>query len=128
MKKGFTVIELVFIVVVFGIATIAFFFQKDSVDAGGRDEQRKISINAIYYNLENYYESNGYYPETIDEENLTAMDPQLLTDPTGFNIGDPDGLCDFRYEPVNCENEKCRSYTLRSELEREDDYIKGSRH
>jgi prepilin-type N-terminal cleavage/methylation domain-containing protein len=127
MKKGFTVIELIVVIVVFGLATGLFFVQKSNYDAVKRDEQRKTAINAMFYNLEElFYNDNNHYPETIGENNLKAMDPQLFTDPFGFNIGDE--YSSYRYEPTDCKDSKCASYTLRAELEKEDDFIKKSRH
>ncbi|MCL2445136.1 type II secretion system GspH family protein [Candidatus Saccharibacteria bacterium] len=127
MRKGFTMIELVFVVLIFGTAAVFFFVQNLRVQAATRDEQRKVSINAIFHNLEHYHDLHGYYPEEIGEHNLRAMDPQLFTDPTGFNLGDESGLSDFRYEPTGCVEGRCRSYTLRSEMEREGDFVRGSR-
>jgi prepilin-type N-terminal cleavage/methylation domain-containing protein len=127
MKKGFTVIELLIVIAIFCLATGLFFTQKLNYDAAKRDEQRKIAINAMFYNLEEvYYAEHNSYPETIGEDNLKAMDPQLFTDPTGFNIGD--GYSSYRYEPVGCEDQKCTGYTLRTTLEKEDDFIRKSRH
>ena len=35
---------------------------------------------------------------------------------------------DYSYEGTNCENAKCKSYTLRAKMEKEDFYIKTGRH
>ena len=93
-----------------------------------RDENRKTSINAIYYALEEgYYADNGYYPENIENsEILPWIDPNLFTDPYGMNLWD-DGS-DFSYETSDCQDGKCKAYTLRTTLEKEDDYIKTSRN
>jgi hypothetical protein len=53
------------------------------------------------------------------------MDPNLFTDPFGFNIGDPDSS--YRYEPANCTDGKCQEYILRAIMEKEDNYTKSSR-
>jgi len=132
VKKGFTIIELFVIVLIFGTAVVFFWVQKNRVDAAARDSHRKIAINAIYHNLEHYHDLHGYYPEMAEmadwEERLRAMDPQLFTDPFGFFIGMPEGMSDYRYEPTGCDKEgRCRSFTLRSRLEREADFIRGSR-
>lgn len=128
MKRsyGFTVAELVVVIVFVTFASILLLYQKANIEASQRDEKRKTAINAMYYNLEEvFYENNGYYPETISSENLTAMDPELFTDPLGFELGDPNSS--YRYEAVGCEDEKCQSYTLRSQLEKEAEYIKTNR-
>lgn len=126
-KSGFTVIELLVVVVFLIAAGVLFTIQKAEIEATNRDEKRKTAINAMYFNLEeDYYKNNKNYPEKLTEENLKVMDPQLLTDPYGINVGEDNS--DYRYEPTNCENGKCKSYTLRAELEKEDDFVKKSRN
>ena len=125
-KRGFTVLELIIAIIFVGIFVVLFFIQKVNVDAMNRDQQRKIAINAMFYSLEEgFYEQNGYYPETIFEDNLTTMDPNLFTDPYGINIGDSSSS--YRYEPANCTEGKCKEYTLRAIMEKEDIYIKSNR-
>ena len=92
-----------------------------------RDDHRKIAINAMYYGLEEgFFDKNGYYPETISEENLTVIDPNLFTDPSGVILGETG--CSYTYEAANCEDGKCKEYTLRAVLEKEEDYIKKNRN
>lgn len=123
--RGFTIIELLFIVVVIGTASVLFFVQKNNLEVAARDERRKISINAMYYSLEEvFYKTNGYYPRTIDEKVLPSMDPDLFTDPQGVKIGEANS--NYRYESRNCEADQCKSYTLRTTIENEADYIKDS--
>jgi len=125
-KKGFTVLEIVIVAVFASLLFIFFFLQKANVDAMDRDEQRKTAINAMYYALEeSFFATNDYYPETISEANLLVMDPQLFTDPSGINLGHAGSS--YSYEPANCENGRCKEYTLRATLEKEDDYIKKNR-
>ena len=125
-KRGFTILELSVVIIFATLAVILFFVQKLNTDAMHRDEQRKEAINAMYYALEEgFYADNGYYPETISEDNLKVMDPALFTDPNGINIGSEGST--YSYEPANCTNGKCKEYTLRASLEKEDEYIKKSR-
>lgn len=124
---GFTVIELLVIVVVLGAASILFFVQKGNLEISARDQQRKTAINAMYYSLEEvFYKANSFYPTTIDETNLPSVDPALFTDPAGVKIGQ--AASNYRYEPVNCTDSKCKSYTLRSTLENEADFVKESKN
>lgn len=127
VKSGFTVLEIVIVAVFASLLLILFFVQKGNIDAMERDEDRKIAINAMYYALEeSYYAEHGYYPETISEENIKVIDPALWTDPSGFNLGNPESS--YSYQPANCENGKCKEYTLKAELEKEDAYIKYNRN
>lgn len=124
---GFTVVELLVIVVVLGTASVLFFMQKGNVEIAARDQQRKTAINAMYYSLEEvFYKTNQYYPMTISEKNLPSVEPALFTDPTDKMIGTAES--NYRYEPVNCTDDKCKSYVLRSTLENEADFVKASKN
>lgn len=127
-KSGFTVIELVVVIAFAGLVLGVFFLQKSNVDAMNRDDKRKTALNAMYYALEEgFYAKNGFYPESISEENLTVMDPNLFTDPNGINLGKEGS--DYSYTPANCDNNgKCKEYILRAVLEKEDIYIKRNRN
>lgn len=128
MKRphGFTVIELIVVIVFVTFASILLIYQRANIEASRRDEIRKSAINAMYYNLEEvFYDKNQFYPETINPEVLRAMDSELFTDPSGNELGEPDS--DYRYTAVDCENEKCKGYTLSSRLEKEADFTKTNR-
>ena len=127
-KKGFTLIELMVVAAFAALLVIVFFIQKANVDAMNRDDERKVAINAMYYALEEYYAplNNGLYPSEISEDVLPVIDPELFTDPFGLNLG-IDGSS-FSYEPANCdENNMCKEFILRAQLEKEDTYIKRSK-
>lgn len=126
-SRGFTVIEIIIVAAVFLVGSAVFFIQKNQVEVAARDESRKTSINAIYYSLEEvYFKSNQSYPRTITAENLPSVDPSLLKDPNGIKIGESNS--DFRYEPVNCTDDACKGYTLRTSLQNEDDFVKTNRN
>lgn len=127
MRKGFTVVELLVVILVLSVGSWLYFSTKASENSTERDSARKTSINAMYYNLEEvYYPAHGYYPDTISSKVLRAMDPSLFTDPEGTKLGD--GASDFRYSPAGCDtNGHCKSYTLSSHMEKEADYTKTNR-
>ena len=108
-------------------ACILFLTQKAALDATVRDSDRKTSINAMYFNLEEvYYEKNGHYPQDIDSQRLRAMDPDLFYDPAGELVNAPNST--LHYNPADCSLDgKCKSYTLRAVLEREAEFVKTSR-
>jgi len=125
-SKGFTIIELLCIVVLLAAASVLFFVQKNNLETAQRDDIRKTSINAMYYSIEEvYFTTNGFYPRTIDTAVLPSVDPVLFKDPAGIKIGEAES--DYRYEPFNCADDKCKSYTLRTMLENEDDYVRTNR-
>lgn len=124
--RGFTVIELLIVVGVMAAASIIFFVQKNHIEVAARDETRKTSINAMYYALEEvYHKENGSYPRTIDASVLPSIDPALLKDTQGVKVGE--STSEFRYAPLDCSEDACKGYTLRTTLENEDDYIKKNR-
>ena len=128
MKRthGFTVIELLVVIAFLGIASTILLAQRASLSATARDDQRKVAINAMHYNLEEvYFEKNKAYPLKIDSTVLTAMDPELFTDPNGVAINEP--RANYRYEGSNCDNTSCKQYTLRASLEKEADFVKTNR-
>jgi Tfp pilus assembly protein PilE len=126
-SNGFTVIELVFIIVIAAAASIIFFIQKNNIQTVAKDDTKKTAINSIYYSLEEvYYKQNSYYPQTVDSATLPSVDPALFTDPSGITIGTAGSA--YQYNPVNCSNNQCKSYTLKAALAKEADYIKTSRN
>jgi Tfp pilus assembly protein PilE len=130
MKKrtcGFTVIELVFIIIVLGLASIIFFVQKNNIEVITQNNTKKTAINAMYYSLEEvFYPANKYYPQTITSDNLKSVDPVLFTDPGGKKLGTAGSA--YTYSPTNCTDNKCKSYTLKSTLTNEADFVKTSRN
>ncbi|MBR2839872.1 hypothetical protein IKE82_00870 [Candidatus Saccharibacteria bacterium] len=126
-KKGFTVLEIVIVAAFAGLLFLLFFLQKSNLDAFDRDEKRKTAINAMYYALEeSFYQEHKYYPEFISEDNIKVIDPALWTDPNGYNLSDP--LSSYSYEAANCNEGKCKEYTLKTTLEKENTYIKNNRN
>lgn len=126
MKKGFTIVEILVVLVFVGVIVALFFIQKPNFDATAKDRRSKTAINAMHYGLEEgFYAANQYYPETISAENLPVVDTELWTDAEGRKVGEPG--CDYVYEPANCKNGQCKEYILRAKLEKEDDYIKTNR-
>ena len=126
-KQGFTILEVIIVGVFASLLFIFFFIQKSNIDAMDRDEKRKTAINAMYYALEeSFYKEHGYYPEQISEENIKVIDPALWTDPFGINLGVAGSS--YSYDPANCKDGKCKEYTLKATLEKEDTYIKYNRN
>lgn len=127
-SRGFTVIEIIVVVLFLATAAVLLFMQRSSLEATQRDDQRKASINSMYFALEEvFYEKNGYYPSKIDSKTLRSVDPTVFTDPRGNKLGS--GNSDYRYEGINCGlDNKCKAYKLSSSLEKEADFTKSSRN
>lgn len=126
-QNGFTVLELIIVIVFLAIAGTVFFIQKRDLEVAKRDSDRKTSINSIYYNLEDvFYVTNKTYPERLTAEGLKGLDPNMLKDPNGVAVGEEGS--DYSYEPKDCTNGNCKSYVITANLEHEADYIKESRN
>jgi type II secretory pathway pseudopilin PulG len=120
---GFTVIELIFVVIVMSLASVIFFVQKHNLEVVANDDTKKTAINAMYYSLEEvFYPTYKYYPQTISSSNLISVDPALFTDPDGIKLGSSGSA--YTYTPTNCSNSQCKNYTLKATLDNEADYIK----
>ena len=125
-SEGFTVIEIIAVILFLGVASVLLFIQKGNLAATQRDNDRKTAINAMYYNLEEvYFEKNGYYPSKIDSKTLRAMDPKLFTDPFGVKLGEQDA--NYHYAANNCNNDQCKGYKLSADMEKEAEYVKTNR-
>lgn len=125
--RGFTVIELLAATVLLIMIGIVFWTQTNSIQTALRDDKRKIAINAMYYSLEEvYHKTNGDYPKLLSASTLPSVDKNLFNDPNGNTLGEASS--DYRYQGTNCTGDTCQSYTLRSKLESEADYVKKSRN
>lgn len=126
-QRGFTVLELIVAIVFLLIAATVFFVQTRDLETKARDSARKTAINELYYNLEDvYFVANQGYPEHLTAEGLKGINPEQLKDPSGKTVGEYGS--DYRYEPKDCQNGKCKSYTLVANLENEADFEKTSRN
>ncbi|MDR1300835.1 MAG: type II secretion system GspH family protein [Candidatus Nomurabacteria bacterium] len=123
-EKGFTVIEIIIAAVMLVVLGIFFLIQKNELETTARDQERKTAINSIYYGLtEVFYQENQFYPTSVDEDNLRAVDPALFIDTTGAKINSTDG--EYFYEGIDCDmNGQCQSFKLTAILEKESEYIR----
>lgn len=126
LQRGFTVLELIIAIFLVLVAGTVFYVQKRDLEVARRDSTRKTAINAMYYNLEDiFFLNNRFYPETLTPDQLKGVDPELFKDPNGLTVGEQGS--NYRYEPKDCTDQKCKSYTLTADLEHEADFIKTSR-
>ena len=126
-QRGFTVLELIVAIVFLLAAATIFFVQNRDLQTVARDSARKTAINELYYNLEDvYFAANQGYPEKLTAEGLKGINPEQLKDPSSRTVGDYGS--DYRYEPKDCVDGKCKSYTLTANLENEADFVKDSRN
>jgi type II secretory pathway pseudopilin PulG len=126
-QHGFTVIEILALFVLIFVIGIVFWNQKVNLETASHDDHRKTAINAMYYSLEEvYYPAKKSYPKALTPSTLPSVDAALFKDPQGNLLGT--SKSDYRYEPKNCDGDTCKSYTLRSKLQNEADFVKKSRN
>jgi prepilin-type N-terminal cleavage/methylation domain-containing protein len=72
-SKGFTIVELLIVIVVIGILAALVIVQFTNVQARARDAERKSDIRALQSKVAEYYALNGYYPTALSQiSNLPA--------------------------------------------------------
>lgn len=126
-QRGFTVIEIMVVIVFLVFAGAIFYWQKNDLTIAERDNDRKTAINAMFYSLEEvFYVANKSYPRTISADNIRSIDPELFKDPQGRAIGNQ--ASDYRYEASGCAGDVCEGYVLRADLEHEADFVKNSKN
>jgi prepilin-type N-terminal cleavage/methylation domain-containing protein len=120
-QKGFTIIELLVVIVIIGILVALALPQLFAAQARGRDTDRKNDLKNIQQQLETYFNDNGEYPATLGALVPEYMDavptPPRTTDPTyesTFAPDSADGLAPFS------------TYVLTVELENENDPDTGA--
>ena len=124
--SGFTAIEALTLFIAISVLAAIALGQYQTLQSIHRDQDRKVAINAMYYNLKEVVKPKlGGYPRTLKASDLRAMDPALHKDPNGVPIGDAQS--NYRYEPTGCNGgDICNGFTLRSTLERETDFARSS--
>lgn len=131
-QDGFTIVELLIVIVVIGILAALVLNTFGNIQARARDTERKTDVNGIHSQLEVYHADNGYYPilSDVTASNLSGLDAEALIDPSGVNVTAGSG--DYVYAPTVSGGGACTtaglcvSYTLTATMEQESNYVKNS--
>ncbi len=69
-KRGFTIVELLIVIVVIGILAALVIIQFTNIQARARDTERKSDMRSIQSKLAEYYALNGRYPTALSDASL----------------------------------------------------------
>ena len=88
-QSGFTIVELLIVIIVIGILAALVITTYSGVEAKARDTKRQTDIGSLYSMLEAYYAQNGGYPAFVDfnsstwrTTNMKGLDPAATCDPS----------------------------------------------
>jgi general secretion pathway protein G len=138
-QKGFTIVELLIVVVVIGILATLVIVTFKGVQQKARDTKRQTDLVALDGHLEAFNGTNGYYP-TLDNMNDTSfvstnmkgLDPAAFKDPTSSSatlVASPQtGAYAYAPSPSGCDNTAtdCTGFVLTATLESGGTYTKQS--
>jgi Tfp pilus assembly protein PilE len=87
-NDGFTIIELVIILLVIIVLAALVFKNYDSIQARSRNTARQNDLKVLQQKIESFYSNNGYFPNLTDlnssswrAKNMPGLDNGTLVDP-----------------------------------------------
>lgn len=133
-KKGFTIIELLIVIVIIAILATIGVVAYGGVQQSARDSKRESDITSLHTAIEAYYVQATQYPSFTQindnaaggfrETNLKGIGSETFTDPKGANdqLANAPAANVYSYEvtPAGCDNtagNECTNYTLTGTLE-----------
>ena len=88
-NQGFTIVELLIVIVVIGILALLVITTYSGIQAKARNSKRQTDIASLQTQLEAFFSQNGYYPSLTDMNgaawltaNMKSLDQVALTDPS----------------------------------------------
>ena len=88
-SQGFTIVELLIVIVVIGILALLVITTYSGIQAKARNAKRQTDIQSLQTQLEAFFSQNGYYPSLTDMNssawrtaNMKSLDQNALIDPS----------------------------------------------
>jgi len=88
-NEGFTIVELLIVIVVIGILALLVITTYSGIQAKARNSKRQTDIQSLQTQLEAYFSQNGHYPSRTDmntaawlSTNMKSLDQNALIDPS----------------------------------------------
>ena len=134
-NSGFTIVELLIVIVVIGILALLVITTYSGIQAKARNSKRSSDMATIQTQLEAFFQNNGYYPSLTDmnsstwlSTNMKSLDTEALVDPSNADqsktLADKPTAKQYSYAVTDssgnsCETDDttCAQYTLTAEYE-----------
>lgn len=145
-NQGFTIVELLIVIVVIGILALLVVTTFTGIQQRARNTERQTDIKAIHSHLESYHAQEGRYPSldelndaTFRSNNTRGLDDDVWQDPRGTSgtLASSPGVDVYSYEVTSidgdpCDNAEgpggveCQRYVLTATQEGADPFTKES--
>lgn len=141
-EKGFTIVELLIVIVVIGILAAIVIVTFTGVQKKARDSERTTDVNNVYSQLEVFFADKTYYPTLAqlatsqagrDTIGLGSIKNDILTPPGATAVavvasGTATNNYQYVVTPSGCDNtgsNLCTGYVLTSTLEAGGTFVKN---
>jgi prepilin-type N-terminal cleavage/methylation domain-containing protein len=90
-NKGFTIVELLIVIVVIGILALLVITTYSGIQAKARNSKRASDVKSLQTHIEAFFSQKGYYPSRADlnlpswrvlPDNMKGLDANALKDPS----------------------------------------------
>lgn len=137
-QNGFTIIELIIVIVVVGILIAIVISTYSGIQVKERNSKRETDVQALQTQLEAFYSQNGYYPSLNDinnsvwrAKNMPNLNAADMIDPSAVDKNVADAklaakpapkviayqVTDSNGNPCETKDTSCAKYTLTATFE-----------
>jgi prepilin-type N-terminal cleavage/methylation domain-containing protein len=88
-QKGFTIVELLIVIVVIGILAALVITTYSGIQAKARNAKRQTDVQSLQTQIEAFFSQNGFYPSLTDingsawrATNMKSLDVNAMIDPS----------------------------------------------